>query len=502
MKGVMIMQQKRLSIVGLCLKIIGVCFVAIIAILLIRTLQFAPQPLNVAPAIELDIDEVQMSNRLASALRFKTISYQDSTKIDEKTFLALHEYLEKAFPNVHAELEKEKINKYSLLYTWKGKDEKLKPILFLAHQDVVPVAQETENDWAYPPFAGRIAEGHIWGRGALDDKSSLMGILEAIEILVKNSFQPMRTIFLAFGHDEEIMGANGAEKIAQTLKSRNIKYEYIIDEGGIITQDIIPGVKLPIALIGISEKGYVSLELKVKAEGGHSSIPPKHTTIGILSRAITKLEENPFPANMTYPSQFFSYIGPYMPFAKKIIFANLWLFKPLVKHILSKTPEMNAGIRTTTAATMFNSGEKENILPIQATAVVNFRIMPGENPESVLRHVKRIIDDNKVQIKSLPFACEPPPVSNISSTSYKIVKKTIQQMLGDKEVIVAPFLFPAATDSRYYTDLSENVYRFFPAVSYPEDLNRAHGTNERISIENYVQAVKFYYQLIRNSDEL
>lgn len=484
------------------LMVIGIGLILFIFVLLIRTSLLTTKQIEVQPTTELDVDKGQMAHRLAKALRFKTISYQDSTKFNADSFLSFHEYLEEAFPNVHASLKKEIINDYSLLYTWQGREEKLKPILFMAHQDVAPVIPETENDWTYPPFEGKISEGYIWGRGALDNKSSLMAILEAVEALLKDGFRPRRTLFLAFGHDEEIGGLNGARKTADLLRSRNIQPEYVLDEGGIIAKNIIPGVSGPVALVGIAEKGYVSLELTVKAEGGHSSMPPKHTAVGILSKAIAKLEENPFPANMSYSAQFFRYVGPKMPFMRKIIFANLWLFNPLVKNILSKSPEMNAGIRTTTAATMFNAGIKENVLPIQATAVVNFRIMPGEDVSSVVNHVKRIIDDLDVQIRPMDFSSEPSPVSDIYSKSYEIFRNTIHQVMSDKDLIVAPYLFVAATDSRYFTGLSDNVYRFLPTKFYPKDLKRIHGTNERISIEDYARAVKFYYQLIRNSEEL
>ncbi len=484
------------------LMLIGIGLILVISILLIRTAQFTTKQFEVQPLAELTIDKDQIAHRLAKVLRFKTISYQDSTQLDQEAFLSFHEYLQEAFPNVHASLEEETINDYSLLFTWKGRDENLKPILFMAHQDVVPVTQETEEDWAYPPFEGKISEGYIWGRGALDMKFSLMGILEAVEILVREGFQPKRTVFLALGHDEEIGGLNGANRIADLLRSRSVRLEYVLDEGLAIVRDVIPGISGPVALIGIAEKGYVSLELKVKSEGGHSSMPPRHTAVGILSKAIVRLEENPFPANMTYTAQFFERVGPKMPFLRKIIFANLWLFNPLVKNMLTKSPAMNAGIRTTTAATMFNGSSKENVLPIQATAVVNFRILPGENITGVVNYVTKTIDDPRVQIRPMSFSSEPSPASDIYSRGYEVLRNTIHQIAEDKEVIVAPHLVLGATDSRYFTGLSDNVYRFFPTEFYPEDLKRVHGTNERISIENYTRAVKFYYQLLRNSEGL
>jgi carboxypeptidase PM20D1 len=482
--------------------VVGACFLILIAILIVRALRFSPLPCEVEAAVESAVDRAHISNRLAEALRFKTVSYQDANEFDGEPFLAFHRYIQNAYPNVHANLQKEIINEYSLLYTWKGRTEDLKPILLLAHQDVVPVPEETKRDWSHPPFAGQIAEGHIWGRGALDMKFSLIGILEAVEMLLEDGFQPRRTVLLAFGHDEEIGGINGAARIAQTLRSRHIRCACIVDEGGVVTQNVVPGVKRPVALIGTSEKGYASFELKVEAPGGHSSKPPRHTAIGILCRAITKLEDVPCPSNMAFSSQFFRHVGPYMPFSRKIIFANLWLFRPVVAHMLSKTPEMNAGIRTTTATTMFDSGDKENVLPTQATAVVNARIMHGENAESVMHWIKRRVNDARVRIEALPTQSAPSPVSDVDSAAYKTVKMTIQQVFARQEVVVAPFLMIGATDSRHYTGVSEHTYRFFPAVLHREDLNRIHGVNERISIENYTQTVNFYYQLIHNFQKL
>ncbi len=231
-------------------------------------------------------------------------------------------------------------------------------------------------------------------------------------------------------------------------------------------------------------------------------MPPKHTAVGILSKAITKLEEHPFPANMVHITQLFKSVSSKISFVKKIIFANLWLFHSPVERMLSKVPETNAVIRTTTAATMFSGSTKENVLPKKATAVVNFRIMPGESVASVLNYVKNIINDPHVQVKPMDFSSEPSPVSNIHSKSYEVLRNTIHQVAVDKELIVAPYLVLGATDSRYFTGLSDNVYRFLLYTIGPDDLKRIHGTNERISVENYFQLVKFYYQLIRNSSEM
>lgn len=475
-------------------------FILLVAILLVRTFLFT-EPLlqfEIQQTDEISIDTNQVANHLAKSLQFQTVSYQDPNRFDGQAFLGLQNFLEEMFPQTHQLLKKEIINKYSLLYEWAGSNENLQPILLMAHQDVVPISEETQHQWTYPPFDGKIAEGFIWGRGTMDVKCGLMGILEAVESLVQKGFQPQRTLYLAFGHDEEVGGLQGAAKIAELIQSRNIQLEFVLDEGGVIVNGIIPGVSKSVALIGLAEKGYLTLELKVETEGGHSSIPPKHTAVGILSKAITDLENNPFPSNMKLSSQLFEYVGPYMPFFQKMIFANMWLTRPLIEQKLSDLPAMNANIRTTTAATMFKGSPKENVLPKQATAIINIRIMPGESVASVIEYVKKIINNPEIEIKPLGIQSDPPPISAIDSKAYEILKKTIYQTASHQELVIAPFLVIATTDSRHFINLAENIYRFIPIILNQNDLNRVHGLNERISIENYVQIVKFYYQFIKH----
>jgi len=477
-----------------------VLFVILIAVILIKTFLFTSpaSQYETSTITDLVFNEEQICNRLAGAIQFRTISFQDITHFVETPFLEFHNYLEHVFPQIHSSLQKELVNKYSLLFTWKGRDESLKPILLMDHQDVVPVPTETQDQWDQPPFAGKIADGFIWGRGTLDVKCGVMGILEAVESLLNEGFQPQRTVYLAFGHDEEISGEHGAVRIVELLRSRDVRLGFVLDEGGFIVNGVIPGVSNPVALIGIAEKGYVTLELKVETEGGHSSIPPKHTGVGILSQAITDLENNPFPANMKFSSQFFKSVGPEMPFFQKMIFANMWLTRPLVRQTLSGMPEMNASIRTTTAATMFKGSDKENVLPKLAPTVINFRIMPGETVDSVIEYVRKTIDNPQIKITPLGIPANPSPVADIHSKSYEILKKTIYQTSTDDKLITAPFLVVATTDSRHYVNIAENVYRYIPLVLHQEDLSRIHGVNERIAIDNYLQMVKFYHGLIKN----
>ncbi|MCK4828869.1 M20 family peptidase, partial [bacterium] len=434
-------------------------------------------------------------------LQFQTISFKDPEQFDKKPFLSLHQYLEKTFPKVHSSLQKEVIGDFSLLFTWRGQDPELKPFLLMAHTDVVPVESGTEGDWIYPPFDGHIADGYIWGRGAMDDKASVFGILEAVEWLLEEGFQPQRTFYLAFGHDEEVGGIQGASQIAALLQSRNIELEYVLDEGLAIVDGTMLGIPKPVALVGIAEKGNISIELIVEIEGGHSSIPGQDTSIGILSRAVHRLEENPMSARMEAPTrQMFDCIGTEMKFLMQMMFANQWLFGGMLKRNLASSLVANAMIRTVTATTLFQGGVKENVLPKRARATVNFRILTGDTIVGVLEHVKMTINDPRIKVTPLrEFKSEPSPVSDIDSLNFALLQRTIRQVFP--EVIIAPGLGLGASDSRHYAKLSSDVYRFVPYRFAPEDISRIHGTNERISVEGYKEIIKFYIQLIRNSTQ-
>ncbi len=371
----------------------------------------------------------------------------------------------------------------------------------MGHMDVVPVEPGTEGQWTQPPFEGRNADGYVWGRGALDDKASVVGLLEAVEQLLREGYQPRRTIYLAFGHDEEQGGPAGAPAIAALLGTRHVELEYVLDEGGAITDGILRGMSRPVAVLGTAEKGFVSVELTVAGTGGHSSAPPPQTAIGILSAAVGRLEAQQMPAQLKgVTEQMFAYVGPEMNFLPRVLLANMWLTRPLVVRQLQAAPHTNALLRTTTAATIFEGGVKDNVLPSRARAVVNFRILPGDTVAGVLEHVRRTIADERVQVEVLKTTTvsEPSPVSGTDTPGYRVIERTIRELFPT--VVVTPALVIGATDARHYTKLSPNVYRFLPAWLRPADLERIHGTNERISVENLAQFVKFYRQLIRNSD--
>jgi carboxypeptidase PM20D1 len=470
-------------------------------VMLIKVATITSKQIEVDPIPSIKVDKQHAAFTLSRLIQCKTISAQEKPNFDTAEFFAFHRILEESFPRIHSNLKKEVVSNFSLLYSWNGKDNSLKPMVLLAHIDVVPISSETEGDWTYPPFAGRIADNYVWGRGSLDDKGCLVAIMEAVETLLADGYTPQRTLYLAFGHDEEIFGDQGAAHIAALLRSRNVKADWILDEGAIIGIDLVPGVTQPVAMIGIAEKGYMTLEFTVEQEGGHSSMPPPKSAIGILSSAINNLQKNPFPAKLEGPSmQLFEFVGSEMPFGMKFLFANKWLFGFLIKSELEKTNPGNAAIRTTIAPTIFHSGTKENVLSQKAMAKVNFRLYPGDSIEKVVERVKEIVNDPRVHIHlSSQGAKEASSVSDIHSKSFKLLQRTIRQVFPD--TVIAPFLVLGGTDTRHYQKISQNIYRFLPLRFASNDLARLHGIDERINMDSLEEMIKFYIQLIRNSNK-
>lgn len=489
--------MKKTSLFLISFLVIIVTVIAFILIFNAGLNKEIPTEISSSLSKEFPFDEEKVVQNLSRAIQIKTISHQEKEKTDWSEFDKFLKFLEDTYPNAHSTLKKEIINNYTPLYTWGGKDPSLPPALLIAHYDVVPAEQSTEHLWKYPPFSGAIAEGYIWGRGTLDVKCNVTGIMEAVEFLTGQDFTPNRTILISFGHDEEVGGREGARKVAETLKSRGIQPEFSLDEGMAITEGLIPGIEFPVALIGIAEKGYLSLELSVTTSGGHSSNPPKETSIGILSKAIISLEKKPMPAKVAGPiKMMLEELAPFMDFKMRLICSNLWLFSPLLKYAFENIPSANAGIRTTFAPTLFHSGEKENVLPSHASAVVNIRMLPGDSKEEVIRYIRRIINDPRVEIKefSPEKTDEASPISNTNSEGYKLIKQTIKQVWGD--IPIAPSLTLGGTDSTNYKDTVKNLYRFLPLRFTKEELDLIHNINERIEIKNYLKAVEFHIRLI------
>jgi len=430
------------------------------------------------------------------AIQIATVSKDYPAPVTPAPFLAFHQHLADSFPAIHASASLTTVNDYSLVYKFEGTQKNLKPVLFMGHMDVVPVDDETLGKWTHAPFEGIIADGEIWGRGAIDDKSTVMALMEAMELSLKQGKQPKRTLYFAFGHDEEIGGSQGAKKIAEYFQQQGVNFEFVLDEGGLILDGVIEAVDQPVAIIGVAEKGFVNIRLIAERPGGHSSMPPHNTGPGILAQAIVKLEENQFPATLEYTNIMFDAIGSFTNYPVRFAMANQWLMAPLIKQEMLSKQNTAAGLRTTTAATMLKGSSKSNILPTKATAVVNFRILPGETWETVLKRVKNTIDDPRVSYEVF-MNNNPSSVSSTESLGFKLIEQTIREFAGD--ALVAPYLVMGGTDSKYFYPLTDSVYRFLMIRLGPSTMNIVHGIDERISIDNYVMGIQYFHELLRKS---
>ena len=484
----------------LFLRLLGLLIVILLVVLLVNTLRLPNHQLGaVPPAPALTLPPDSATAHLAGALRLATVSRTRYADTDTVPFDQLAAYLTRTFPRVQQRLKVQAVNHYGRLYEWPGTDPALKPLLLLAHQDVVPVLPGTEGQWVRPPFAGQQAGGYLYGRGTLDDKVNLLGELEAVEYLLGQGYQPRRTVLLAFGHDEETQGQRGAGALAALLQRRYPQLAMVLDEGGLIKADGVAGLNRPLALVGISEKGYLTLEISAVGAGGHSSMPPAYTSVGRVARAVARLEAAPFPAHLDRGvGGLLRYLAPAVPFGKRVVFANQWLFGPLIEKSLAATPSGDASLRTTTAPTIMRGGDKDNVLPAEATATVNFRLLPGDSVRAVLRRVRQVIGDSLVRVRVLGQGREAAPVSGTDNAAFAALHRTIKSVFP--EVLVAPYVTIAATDARTYARLCpQATYRFAPTVLTPEAIESIHGTNERISPAAYQQAIRFYAALIRNA---
>jgi len=473
----------------------GIVTVALISV--VRALRVRPEPPGSRRA-GLVGDPDRVVGHLAAAVRCATVSQQDPTAFDPRPFAELRELFERAFPRLHAALAREIVSEHSLVYTWAGSDPALKPILLMGHLDVVPVEPGTEANWTHPPFSGAVADGFVWGRGTLDTKASVVATLEAVEMLLADGFQPRRTVYLAFGHDEEVSGLRGAKVIAALLGSRGVKLEWVLDEGGaILAEGEVSGVGAPVAMVGVAEKGYLTLRLVAEGPGGHSAMPPRDSSVAKLAQAIRILETRPFPPRLREPTVgFLSATTPRMPFVRRLALANLWLTRPFVARAMTRSPTTAALVRTTTATTILQAGTKENVVPQTAQATVNLRLLPGETVDTALARVARIVGPG-VRVEPASAGWNPSPVSPTGTDAYKALSRVIRRLFPD--VVVAPSLVVGATDSRYYAPIAANTFRFVPIALTREDMGRIHGTDERISVESLAACVAFFVQLIREA---
>jgi carboxypeptidase PM20D1 len=486
-----------MRIIGRLALVLFIAILVVVGVALVRTLTYRPPgevsvaDIKVVPRVPVDVDAA--AQHLSQAVQIQTVSHQAPADDQPAEWTRLHDFLQTTYPAAHAAMTREIVGKNTLIYTWKGSDPSLAPIVLMAHQDVVPVSPDTEGDWKHPPFSGAIADGAVWGRGSIDDKGSLITLFEGVEALAKQGFKPRRTVMIVSGEDEETRGS-GARAAAALLRSRGIKAQFVIDEGlAVISDNPVTGGRL--AMIGTAEKGYATLVVTAKAEGGHSSAPPADGGgVVELARAVTAIADHGMPMDFKGPgATLLQTLAPRAGFAVRMAVANRWLFKPLLIRRIGATPAGAALLHTTIAPTMLRGSPKENVLPQDATAWINYRIAPGDSSAGVMARAKAAVGALPVALAWGETKVEPSPVSSVRSQGWKTIAAVAAQVTGAP---VAPSLVTAGTDSRYLQSVATDVYRFQPMEFSLKDTGMIHGTNEHLTLKNLEQCVQFYARLI------
>ena len=446
------------------------------------------------------------ADRLARAVRFRTITIaSESPRTDPcyPEFVSFVAFLREQFPLAAARLEWEQLGDFALLLTWRPTPGPANGpgLLFYAHFDVVPAGDESA--WTHPAFGGLCADGFVWGRGTLDDKNTLMALMESVESLLQDGFQPARTVYLAFGGDEEALGDLGAGTIARELTGRGVRLACVFDEGSVIADRIVRFIARPLAMIGLAEKGLANIEVTVTGTPGHSSMPGRGTAAGALAAVIASIEKDRFPPRLIpVVARFFASIAPH---ARGAISVALRLLKPLwllLRGAVTADESVDALLRTTQAVTMLRSGEVPNVIPCEARAVVNLRLLPGDTTSGALAHVERaarraLPGGFALRVGFLPRTTlsEPVPEARIEPGLWKAVEDSVR--LVEPSALTVPFLVVAATDSWQFAPLTDAIVRFMPATLTAEDVARLHGVDERISLENYGRMIAYYGRILR-----
>ncbi len=476
---------------------LGVAVLVLGGVVTARTLAFEPGAVADGSAIKVaaaaPFDAAAAAVHLSQAVQFKTVSNQNAADNETAEWDKLQAWLASTYPKSHAAMQRELLGQ-TLVYTWPGSDPAAQPIILMAHQDVVPVTAGTEQDWKYQPFAGTIAEGAVWGRGTVDDKGSLVALFEGLEALAVQGFTPKRTIYIVSGHDEEV-GGTGAEAAAKLLASRNVKALFTIDEGGLINTDT-PIINGPAMLIGVAEKGYMTLRITAPAVGGHSSMPPAEIGTVNLAKAVVALHQAQFPLELRGPAaSMFDVLAAKAGGMTKVAAANKWLLGGTVKSRMAETPAAAAQLHTTIAPTMLQGSPKENVLPQSANALVNFRIAPWDNSAKVLEHARTATKGLGVEVSFTERKPgEPSPVSSSTSQGWQLIVAAARA--DHPGLIAAPYLVVGGTDSKHMVGVSDDVYRFMPISVASKDVKMIHGTNEHMTLSNFTSMVDFFTRLI------
>lgn len=474
------------------LWLIPAAIAAFIAVLLIRTLNFRPLPEPSPEKTEEQFDEEKAIRHLQALIRCRTESYADKSLENDAEFQKLTSLLPELFPHVFATCEFRAVGTRGLLLHWKGQSAD-KPTVLMAHYDVVPVNQEA---WTKPAFDALIEDGVMWGRGTIDTKGTFCAALEAADNLIAEGFVPANDIYLAFAGDEEING-DGAPGVVRWFKEHGIRPDLVLDEGGAVVTGVFPGVKEPIAVIGIGEKGPMNIRLHMHTAGGHASTPPAHTSVGVLAKAVANIEKHPFPFHLAAPAaKMFDTLGRRSTFVYRMIFANLWCFRPVLNMICkSSGGELNALVRTTVAFTQMSGSAAPNVLPPEAWAGANLRIMCGETVESAKARIQSLCGDDRIEVEVLDGSMNPSAISETECSAWERLSAAVRATWPG--AVVSPYLMLACSDSRHYGEISNHVYRFTAMALSKEERGMIHGNDERVPLETATRCVAFYQRMIR-----
>ena len=476
---------------GTVLYIILAVLVVFIGIILLRTLAFRPHKEEAVTAEPVELNEEKIIADMADMIRCKTVSNRDHSLVDWGEFDRFQALLQERFPRIHEAATLEKLGKTGLLYHLKGKSDAA-PSVCMAHYDVVPIE---EDGWTKPAFDGLIEDGFLWGRGTLDTKGTLCGVMEALEQLLGDGYVPENDLYLSFSGEEEVDGESCRE-IVKYLEAKGVTPAIVVDEGGAVVDNVFPGVPGQCAVVGIAEKGNVSMDLSMDSQGGHASTPPKHTILGQLSQAVVDIESHPFPRHLTRPvAEMFDTLGRHSTFLYRMIFANLWCFEPVLDLICKKSGgELNAMMRTTVAVTRMEGSKAYNVLPPKANLGINVRLMGGDTIESATDYLKRVIHNDKISIRYVDGG-NPCAVSETEGKAWDTLKTAIRQTWP--EALVSPYLMMAGSDSRNYCAISRHVYRFSAMHLSKAERALIHGNDERIPLPTLLRTVEFYVRLLR-----
>ena len=477
--------------IGKILLALVVLVLIFLAIILIRALMYKPKTRLVPSTEEVALDEDKIVKDMQELIRCKTISYNDPALIDENEFKKFQDLLPVLYPNIHEKCDRKFLGVNGILYHWKG-SEGGDPIVLMSHYDVVPVE---EDQWEKPAFEGLVEDGVLWGRGTLDTKGTLLGIMESAEKLIGEDFVPKHDIYFAFSGQEEINGTTCPDMV-QWFADQNIRPAMVLDEGGAVVENVFPGVSEECAVIGIAEKGMLNVEFKAKSNGGHASTPPPHTIVGELAQAVVDVENHPFPRQFTKPvREMLDTLGRHSSFLYKILFANMWCFEGIFDMVCKKSGgELNAMMRTTCAMTKMEASKAFNVIPPTASVGMNLRLIGKDTTDSAKAYLEKVINNPNIEV-SVFEGRNPSVESDITCEEWNILRQAVTDTW--QQALVSPYLMMACSDSWYYCQITDRIYKFSAMKLSKEERGMIHGNNERVPVETLVKTVEFYTKLLK-----